>query len=108
MIPTFRTSLPHEGAHCTDVICMPANTLSGIDSSMLWVPGTEAGVLTDSSALPAIIANTADRADRFAQLKGAADALVTVAGNDVEAMKAGLGGVGAACGGCHKEYRKPD
>ncbi|MCC0063968.1 MAG: cytochrome c [Defluviimonas sp.] len=98
---------PYDAAAATEAAKNLA-ALSGIDSSMLWVPGTEAGVLTDSSALPAIIANTADRADRFAQLKGAADALVTVAGNDVEAMKAGLGGVGAACGGCHKEYRKPD
>lgn len=82
--------------------------LASVDASMLWVPGTEEGVLEDSSALPGIISNASDRDARFAELKTASAALATAAGTDLDALKAAMGGVGQACGGCHQQYRKSE
>ena len=42
--------------------------LASVDTSMVWAPGTEAGALADSAALPEIIANASDREARFAEL----------------------------------------
>ncbi|WP_347309755.1 c-type cytochrome [Defluviimonas sp. SAOS-178_SWC] len=82
--------------------------LASVDSSMLWVPGTENGVLDDSSALPEINANAGDRDVKFAALKTAADAMVLAAGTDLASLQGAMKGVGAACGGCHKQYRKSE
>ncbi len=82
--------------------------LAGVDNSMLWAPGTETGAIDDSSALPEAIANTADRNAKFDELRTAANDLASAAGKDVEALKGAMGGMGAACGGCHKQYRKSE
>lgn len=82
--------------------------LASVDTSMLWVPGTEEGVLADSAALPEIISNASDREARFGELKTASAALAGAAGTDLDALKAAMGGVGQACGGCHKQYRKSE
>ncbi len=82
--------------------------LASVDSSMLWVPGTENGVLDDSSALPEIISNASDRDVKFAALKTAADAMVVAAGTDLASLQGAMKGVGEACGGCHKQYRKSE
>lgn len=82
--------------------------LAVVDTSMVWVPGTEEGVLADSSALPEMISNGADRDKRFAELKTAADGLAAAAGTGLEPLKAAMGPVGQACGGCHKQYRKSE
>jgi cytochrome c556 len=82
--------------------------LASVDSSMVWAPGTEAGAVEDSSALPESITNASDREARFGELKTAADALVTAAGTNLDSMKVAMGEVGKACGGCHKQYRKPE
>ncbi|MCB2131628.1 MAG: cytochrome c, partial [Rhodobacteraceae bacterium] len=34
--------------------------------------------------------------------------LAAAAGTDQDSLKAAMGGVGAACGACHKAYRKAD
>jgi cytochrome c556 len=82
--------------------------LASVDSSKLWVAGTENGVLEDSFALPEIITNVDDRNAKLNDLRTASAALASAAGTDVEAMKAAMGGVGAACSACHKQYRKPE
>jgi cytochrome c556 len=82
--------------------------LASVDTSMVWAPGTEAGALADSAALPEIIANAGDREARFAELKTAANPLAAAAGTGHDGLKAAMGAVGQACGGCHKQYRKPE
>lgn len=82
--------------------------LSSVDSSMLWVPGTETGILEDSNALPEAITNTEDRGTKFAALKTASDAMVAAAGTDLASLQAAMKGVGEACSACHKQYRKPE
>ncbi|MCB2124823.1 MAG: cytochrome c [Rhodobacteraceae bacterium] len=82
--------------------------LASVDTSMLWAPGTEEGAIEDSSALPEILSNTADREARFAELTTASHTLSAAAGTDLEGLKAAMGAVGQACGGCHKQYRKSE
>jgi cytochrome c556 len=82
--------------------------LAGLDTSMLWVPGTETGVAEDSFALPEILSNADDRNAKFAALRTAAATLADAAGTDAGALKAAMGAVGTACGECHKQYRKPE
>ena len=82
--------------------------LSGLNTSMLWAPGTENGAVEDSFALPEILSNTDDRAAKFTALRTAAAGLAEAAGKDADALKAAMGTVGAACSDCHKQYRKPE
>lgn len=99
--------MPYDAATATKAASSLAS-LAAIDSSMLWVPGTEEGVLEDSSALPDAITNAPDVQARFGTLKTASDALAAAAGTDLESMKVAMGAVGQACGGCHKQYRKSE
>jgi len=58
----------------------------------------------DAEALPAIWENM----DGFlAKAKAFEDAATALDVTSAETVGAGLGMVGGACGGCHKEYRKP-
>lgn len=82
--------------------------LAALDTSMLWVAGTENGVAAGSYARPETMTNTADRQDKFDKLKSAADGMVTAAGTDAAAIGAAMNELGGACGECHKQYRKPD
>lgn len=63
-------------------------------------PGTEGG-----NALPAIWTSKADFDSKAKALEDAAMRLA--AANDEAAFKAAFPAVGAACGGCHQPYRKP-
>lgn len=83
-------------------------SLAAMDTSFLWPEGTDSNTLADSSALPEIFANPDQRAEKFAALKTAADAMAAAAGTDVESLKAAMGPLGGACGDCHKTFRKPE
>ena len=98
---------PYDAAAATKAASSLA-ALAAVDTSMLWVAGTETGVLDDSDMLPEAVSDSAGRDTRFAELKTAADALSAAAGTDLDSMKAAMGGVGAACGACHKAYRKAE
>lgn len=82
--------------------------LAALDTAYLWVPGTEAGVLADSSALPDVIAQPEVRTAKIARMKTAADAMVVAAATDLGALKGAMGAVGGACGDCHKTFRQPE
>jgi cytochrome c556 len=61
----------------------------------------------DTYALPAVWEKSADFLPRFDKL--AADATAAAAAiTDEASFKANWPKVGANCGGCHKEYKKPD
>ena len=82
--------------------------LSSIDQSGFWLPGTEAGAINDSEALPALFDNLDDYKARTATLNAAAVAMQTAAATDLAALQAAMGPLGGACGSCHEVYRKPD
>jgi len=83
-------------------------SLAGVDSSFLWVAGTDADSIEDSAALPAIFADPAARATKFAALKAAADKMAGAAGTDLASLQGAMEGLGGACADCHKTFRKPE
>ena len=80
--------------------------LAAKDWGPLFPPGSTEG--DENRALPKIWENPEDFMIKHKDLSDAAAGLVPVAGNGLDALKAGFGPVGAACGACHKEYRKPE
>lgn len=82
--------------------------LARLDQSSYWVEGTDSEALPDESrALPALWDNIPDAIAKTAAVAAAADALAATAGDGLDAVRAGLGPVGAACGACHEAYQKP-
>jgi cytochrome c556 len=80
--------------------------LAGQDWTPLFPAGSSDGA--DNRALPAIWENLEDFMIKHKDLIAATAALAPVAGTDLASLKAGFGPVGAACGACHKDYRKPE
>lgn len=77
--------------------------------SMAQFPeGSENGKAADSFALPKIWTSQDDFLSKIADLNTAADAMKTAAGQDADALKAGMGNLAGACTACHKEYRQPE
>lgn len=82
--------------------------LSAIDQSGFWLPGTEAGAVGESEALPALFENLEDYTVRTAALNAAAVAMQTAAATDLDALRAAMGPLGGSCGACHELYRQPN
>ncbi len=81
---------------------------AAIDESMLWPKGSDTTANPDSEALPKIWEDGSDVGERHKVLADAAAAMQAAAGKDLDSLKAAMGPVGEACGGCHKMYRKAD
>ncbi len=82
--------------------------LSHIDETSYWVAGTDSETVEGSRALPALFENLADVQVKIDALHTASMALTETAGNGLEALQAGIGAVGGACGACHKAYQVPN
>lgn len=80
--------------------------LTGLAQSGYWLPGSDSESMENTRALPAIWADGSDVGEKSKALDDAALAMQTAAGTDVDALKAAMGGIGEACGGCHKKYRQ--
>ena len=81
--------------------------LSKLNQMTYWAPGTDSDSVEGSRALPALWENIPDVLEKAAALTTAADALAATAGDGLEAVQAGIGAVGGACGACHKAYQLP-
>ncbi|MDE3123178.1 MAG: cytochrome c [Paracoccaceae bacterium] len=79
--------------------------LATLDQAALWMKGTDHDADPKSHALPAIWQNEADFLGGFAKLASAAGTAEKSVGGGAETLKAALGQIGGACGGCHKSYR---
>ena len=79
---------------------------AGTDWHAYFPAGSEAGAMAGSRALPAIWQDLADFDAKHQALAEATAAMAASAGDGAEALKASLGAVGGACGGCHKAYRQ--
>ncbi len=82
--------------------------LSQLDQMTYWAPGTDSDTVEGSKALPALWENIPDAVSKGQALATAAVALSETAGNGLEAVQAGLGPVGRACGSCHEAYQLSD
>jgi cytochrome c556 len=81
--------------------------LAGLDKSGMWPEGTAQGEVDGTRAAAKIWEDQEGFFKIFADQKAAADTLAATAGDGVEALQAGLGGVGRSCGACHEVYRGP-
>ena len=81
--------------------------LSSMDIARYWEEGTDSDTLVESRALPAIWENLDDVAAKNTALHEAATAAAASAGDGLEAVQAGVGAIGKACGACHEDYQLP-
>lgn len=83
-------------------------TLTQIDQSAMWPAGSDSDSDPNSRALPSMWQNFPDVMAKGAAMSEAAVAMQAAAGQDLDALRAAIGGVGGACSACHKAYRVPD
>lgn len=81
--------------------------LAAFNQSAYWPEGTAQGEVEGSRAKAEIWTDGGGAAVKGQEMAAAAAALADVAGNGLEALQAGIGPAGAACGSCHKVYRGP-
>ena len=81
--------------------------LAALDQSRYWPEGSDSFENEGTAALPKIWENIPDVISKAQDLAKATSALAETAGDGLEALQAGIGPVGGACGACHKAYRKP-
>ncbi len=108
---TMGAMMKGEVAYDAAAASKAASNVAAIASvlSMAQFPeGSEYGKSADSYALPAVWTAQDDFLTKIADLNTAAVAMQTAAGTDLEAMKAGMAGLGGACSACHKGYRQPE
>jgi cytochrome c556 len=79
-----------------------------IDASMLWPEGSDHDANPASAALPEMWADGSTIGEKAKAMVTAATALQAAAGTGLDPMKTAMGEVGAACGGCHKAFRKSE
>ncbi|MCA8878455.1 MAG: cytochrome c [Rhodobacteraceae bacterium] len=83
-------------------------TISKITQGLLWPEGSSNADMQDTKALPKIWESYDDFLAKWDAKAKAAEALLAVAGDGVDALAPALGKLGEACTACHKEYRQPD
>ncbi len=81
--------------------------LTQIDQSAMWPAGTDNVADPSNRALPAIWENFPDVGAKGQAMVDAAAVMQAAAGQDVEALKGAMKGLGGACSACHKAYRAP-
>lgn len=92
-----------KGAFDFDADVAKAAIARMIEANAQTAQAFEANVMDDKTeALPAIWTNWNDFIAKADDLEFALEAWDV---SDLDALRAGMGNVGAACGACHKEYR---
>lgn len=81
--------------------------LSQLSQARYWPPGTAQGEVPGSRAKAEIWTDSSGAIKLGGDFRAAAAKLAENAGGGLEALQAGVGEVGAACGACHKAYRGP-
>ncbi|WP_334062089.1 c-type cytochrome [Limimaricola cinnabarinus] len=80
----------------------------GAAGDVYWVEGSSSEQIADSRALPAIWEKMGEFEEHQASLVEATSAMQDAAGTDLAALQGAMGGLGGACGDCHKAFRKPE
>lgn len=81
-------------------------TLVTVNQMDYWVPGTTSAEVMESRLKPAMFDNFPDVMVKVGALSDAVMAMQAAAGT-LDGVRASIGAVGGACGGCHKPYREP-
>lgn len=83
-------------------------SLAALNQMAMWPEGTDSETIEGTRALPAIWQEGSEVGKMADDLATATAALAETAGDGLDAVRAGLGPVGGACGACHKAYRAPN
>ncbi|TYB81463.1 c-type cytochrome [Maritimibacter fusiformis] len=83
-------------------------TLSRVSVGPMFPEGSDSFSRDDTRALPEIWDDMAGFSAHLSDLTAAAEAMVTAAGTDLDALKQAMQPLGGACGGCHKDFRQPE
>jgi len=81
--------------------------LAAFDQTSYWVEGTAQGQVEGSRAKAEIWTDAAGWGEKLELMKTGSASLAAVAGDGLDALKAGMGAAGKGCGDCHKAYRGP-
>ena len=98
--------IPYDAATATAAAKNLASA-AAMERAVLWIEGSEQGAVAGSRAKADIWTDAAGFDAKSVGLITAANAMVDAAGQDLDSLRAAMGGVGAACGDCHKAYRGP-
>lgn len=101
-----KSEVPYDAAVASAAATNLAS-LATLDQSAYWLPGSAAGSVDKTRALPEIWTNMTGFEASEAALMEATVGLQAAAGESLEALQAQLGAVGKVCGECHKLYRQP-
>ena len=82
-------------------------TLTQLDQTAMWPPGSDNASDPSTRALPAIWENFPDVFAKGMAMSDAALAMQTAAAQDLDALRGAMGALGASCNACHKDYRAP-
>ena len=82
--------------------------LTSMAQAAYWPMGTDNESMEGTKALPNLWTDFAGAAKIGGDLAAASAALAETAGDGLEALQAGMGPVGGACGACHRTYRQSD
>jgi cytochrome c556 len=98
--------MPYD-AKAADVAAKNLTTVTSYDIAPLFPKGSDDKQVKNTHALPEIWQNEDDFFAKYADMHKAAVAVAEVAGNGLDGLKGAIGGLGHACGACHKTYRAP-
>lgn len=81
--------------------------LARIDESRYWPPGSDMETLGEdrTEALKTIWAEGSEIGDRAETLVKTSADMARAAGNGLASLRAAIGPLGKACGGCHEDFR---
>ncbi|MGB0504700.1 MAG: c-type cytochrome [Pikeienuella sp.] len=95
-------------AEKADTVAKSLNAVVGLDKSAMWPQGTSnADLPGQTSALPEIWSTYPAVAEKGKALADASAQMASAAGQGLDSLRGAIGGVGAACGACHKAFRAP-
>ncbi|MGB7181813.1 MAG: cytochrome c [Burkholderiaceae bacterium] len=100
-------NIPYDAKQASDA-AYNLQLTSLVMQGAMWPKGSEkdaAGLTEKTSAKPEIWSTYPKITEKNKAFKEAADELVKVAGNGLDALKGGLGPVGKSCKGCHDDYK---
>ncbi|MEX3315540.1 cytochrome c [Sulfitobacter sp. PS-8MA] len=94
-------------AEMAKVAASNLHAAAGLDPASLWLEGTEEGAVEGSRAKPEIWSDMDGFGKALENLRTTSAEMIDTAGTDLDALRAGMNGLGKACGACHDDYRVP-
>ena len=80
--------------------------ITRLDQISMWPEGTDSMSIDGTRAKPEIWENLDDFVAKYVAMQTAVEGLQAAAGSGLDAMRAAVGPVGAACQACHQAYRE--